>query len=112
MGYINSGVIGVGFPGQGFSVKFTGTGAFPYACILHIDQGMGGVVNVAAKTQATATPTATTTATPAQSATPAPPKTGNGGLLDGGGTQYLALMFIGFGATLLLGIRLATGRRR
>lgn len=112
VGYINSGVIGMGFPGQGFSVKFTGTGAFPYACILHIDQGMGGVVNVVAKTQATATPTATMTATPAQSATPAPPRTGNGGLLDGGGTQYLALMFIGFGATLLLGIRLATGRRR
>jgi len=48
-GYLNSGIIGLGWPaGQQFSTKFTAAGAFPYICVLHVDQGMGGVVNVAA----------------------------------------------------------------
>ena len=120
VGYINSGVIGDGWPsGQTFSVKFTDAGAFPFACILHVDQGMGGVINVTARTQTPATPTASPTATPTKTATPVatgtaptPPKTGNAGLLDGGEAQYLALMLIGFGATMLVGLRVATGRWR
>lgn len=45
-GYVNSGVIGVGFPGQSFSIKFSKAGSFPFVCILHVDQGMGGTVIV------------------------------------------------------------------
>lgn len=117
VGYINSGVIGLGWPsGQSFSVKFTEAGSFPYVCILHIDQGMGGVINVAASTQATPTPTASATATATATATPTaaaprPPATGNGGMLGGEG-QFLALMLVGFGGTLLVGLRVATGRWR
>jgi plastocyanin len=117
VGYINSGIIGQGWPGQLFTVKFTKAGSFPYACILHVDQGMGGVINVSASTQATPTPTASATATPTKTATPTgtapvPPKTGSAGMLDGGEAQYLALMLIGFGVTLLAGLRIATGRWR
>jgi hypothetical protein len=100
-----------------FTVKFTKAGSFPYACILHVDQGLGGVINVSASTQATPTPTASATATPTKTATPTgtapvPPKTGSAGMLDGGEAQYLALMLIGFGVTLLAGLRIATGRWR
>jgi plastocyanin len=109
VGYINSGVIGVGWPsGQTFEVKFTEDGSFSYACILHIDQGMGGVVNVSARTQAT--PTATATATPTRTSTPAPPKTGSAGM--DAEAPYVGLMLLGFGTTVLVGVRVATGRWR
>jgi len=68
-GMITSGLNGVGFgPNPPFSVKFTKPGTFPYICILHVDQGMGGNVTVAAQTTAPTAPTA-----------PAPPKTGSSG---------------------------------
>lgn len=110
-GFINSGIIGVaGFPaGTSYSVKFSKAGSYSYLCVLHVEQGMGGTVNVAAKTQATSTPTAAATST--ASGTPAPPKTGNGNLLDGGSASYLGLMLAGFGLALLAGVRIATGRR-
>ncbi len=63
--------------------------------------GMGGVVNVAAKSQAT----------PAATTTPAPPKTGSGNLVADGSAGYVAIMFAGFGLALLAGVRIATGRR-
>ncbi len=121
VGYINSGVIGLGFPsGVSYEVKFTAEGSFAYACVLHVDQGMGGVVNVSARTQATPTPSATATATaaptttattaPPAAQTPAPPKTGNAG--TGSEAPYFGLMLLGFGATLLVGVRVATGRWR
>jgi plastocyanin len=103
VGYINSGVIGVGWPsGQSFTVKFTDGGSFTYVCILHAEQGMRAVVNVAERMQPTPTATAT--------GTPAPPKTGNAGTASE--APYLALMLLGFGATLLVGVRVATGRWR
>lgn len=50
-GYLNSGIFGVGWPvGTQFSQKFITAGSFPYICVLHVDQGMGGVVNVSAAT--------------------------------------------------------------
>lgn len=109
VGYVNSGVIGTGWPsGQTFSVTFTDAGSFPYICVLHIDQGMGGVVNVAAQTEAT--PTATATAAATSTSTPAPPRTGNAGM--GTEAPYLGLMLFGVGAALLVGVRAATGRWR
>jgi plastocyanin len=102
-GYINSGVIGAaGFPsGKSYSVKFSKTGSYSFLCILHVEQGMGGVVNVAAKSQAT----------PAATTTPAPPKTGSGNLVADGSGGYVAIMLVGFGLALLAGVRIATGRR-
>jgi plastocyanin len=62
VGYVNSGVIGLGWPvGQTFSVKFSQAGNFPYICVLHAEQGMAGTINVAA-------------------GAPAPPTTGSAGL--------------------------------
>ncbi|MGE3855856.1 MAG: plastocyanin/azurin family copper-binding protein [Dehalococcoidia bacterium] len=73
-GYVNSGIIGLGWPaGQQFSQKFTAAGSFPYICVLHVDQGMGGVINVAAA-----------------AAAPAPAKTGTAGL-EGAPSASLAL---------------------
>lgn len=89
-GYLNSGIIGLGWPaGQQFSQKFTAAGSFPYICVLHIDQGMGGVVNVAA------------------AATPAPAKTGTAGL-DGSSAGSMALQ-VALAAVALATI--AGGRR-
>lgn len=104
-GYINSGVIGTGFPsGLTYSVKFGKAGAYPFLCILHVEQGMGGVVNVAAKTQATPASTAVA---------PAPPKTGTAGLSGGeSGAPFFGLMLAGLGVALLVGVRVATGRSR
>lgn len=90
-GYVNSGIIGVGWPGQQASVKFTKAGSFPYLCILHVDQGMGGIVNVvAAATQ------------------PALAKTGGAGLVQANIESamvegVLAILAIGFivGARLI-----------
>ncbi|MFN8584375.1 MAG: plastocyanin/azurin family copper-binding protein [Dehalococcoidia bacterium] len=100
-GYINSGILGLGFPaGKTYSVKFSKAGTYSYLCILHVEQGMAGTVTVAAKSQAT----------PAATTTPAPPKTGSGNLVGDGGAPYVALMLAGFGLALLAGVRLATGR--
>lgn len=100
-GYINSGILGIaGFPaGKTYSVKFAKAGSYSYLCILHVEQGMGGVVNVAAKSQAAST------------ATPVPPKTGSADLVDQSGAPYVVLMLAGFGLALLAGVRIATGRR-
>jgi plastocyanin len=91
-GYLNSGIIGVGWPAQQFSQKFTAAGSFPYICILHVDQGMGGVVNVAA-------------------AAPAPAKTGTAGL-EGATASSLMLQatFVVVTLALVAGARRALVR--
>ena len=87
--------IGIGWPAQRYSMKFAKTGAYPFICILHVDQGMTGIVNV----------TATAVA---------PARTGTGGIADatGGASRtsetLLALAMIG----LVAGARRATSRMR
>jgi plastocyanin len=46
--YVNSGQLGnaPGRAGTSFSLTFTRAGVYPYICILHIDQGMAGVIEV------------------------------------------------------------------
>jgi plastocyanin len=67
-GTVNSGIMfGPGVPlpfpaPSSFSVKFTKAGTYTYICLLHVDQGMGGTITVAAQTA------------------PSPPKTGSAGL--------------------------------
>ncbi|MEZ4554288.1 MAG: plastocyanin/azurin family copper-binding protein [Dehalococcoidia bacterium] len=104
-GYINSGIIGIaGFPaGTTYSVKFGKAGSYSYFCILHVEQGMGGVVNVSAKS-------APAQATPAATTTPAPPKTGSGNLVADGDAPFIGLMLAGFAVALLAGVRLVTKR--
>jgi plastocyanin len=73
-GYVNSGLVfGPGTPvpfpfASTFAVKFASAGSFPFICILHVDQGMGGVINVSA---AAPLPPATGTAGFASTSTPA-----------------------------------------
>jgi plastocyanin len=99
-GYVNSGILGVGFgPNPPFSVKFTSTGTFPYICILHVDQGMGGTITVGASTQATAVP--------------APPKTGGmGGLASNTTPLALAALLGTLALAVLAGSRVVTRRMR
>lgn len=89
-GYLNSGIIGVGWPAQQFSQKFTAAGTFPYICVLHVDQGMGGVINVAAAATA-----------------PAPAKTGTAGLE---GSLALQALFAVVTVALVAGARRALVR--
>jgi plastocyanin len=65
--YVNSGQLGnaPGRSGTSFSLTFTQAGTYPYICILHVDQGMAGVIEVGG---------ATTTVRP--------PSTGDAGLLE------------------------------
>lgn len=92
-GYVNSGVIGLApFPAQSFSVKFSKAGTFPFICILHVDQGMGGTITVNAPQVQ-------------------PPKTGSAGLLTSeSATVAAAMAFITVAA--VLGGRLVSGRIR
>jgi len=93
-GYLNSGIIGVGWPAQQYSTKFAAAGSFPYICVLHVDQGMGGVVNVAA-------------------AQVTPARTGTGGA-DAASTASLALQVIAAVAAIaaVAGARRSTLRSR
>ena len=93
VGYVNSGVMGVGFPGQSFSVKFSRAGTFGYVCILHISQGMGGTINVAA-------------------AAPAPPKTGSGAASNPATSMALVGVLAVLALATVGGARLASRRAR
>src|SRR4029079_15486625 len=46
--YVNSGQLGnaPGRSGTSFSLTFTKAGTYPFICILHVDQGMAGVIEV------------------------------------------------------------------
>jgi plastocyanin len=70
--YVNSGQLGnaPGRAGTSFSLTFARPGTYPYICILHVDQGMAGVIEVG---DAATTPAATTLR---------PPSTGEAGLLS------------------------------
>ena len=69
-GYWNSGMLGVdSFAGVTFELTFPDPGEFAYYCIPHLEQGMTGVINVAARD---AEPT------PTEAPTPSPPDTGSG----------------------------------
>lgn len=65
--YVNSGQMGnaPGRSGTSFSLTFTKAGTYAFICILHVDQGMAGVVEVGGA-----------------SATLRPPSTGEAGLLE------------------------------
>lgn len=90
-GYLNSGILGVGWPAKSFSAKFAAAGSFPYICILHVPQGMGGTITVAQVS---------------------PPKTGDVGLLghNGASAQQWAAATV-LTLLLVLGARAVTAKR-
>ena len=94
-GYVNSGVIGQGFGGSSFSIKFSKAGAFPFVCILHVDQGMGGTINVASATAAIT-----------------PPRTGAAGLVGDTSSPAMAALLALGAIVLVTGSRFATVRSR
>jgi len=91
VGYVNTGSFGAGRPATTASMKFAAAGSYPFICALHFDQGMGGVVTVAAS-----------------QAAPAPGKTGNAGLVERNGDTPLAVTLGLLGAAIMV---VATARR-
>jgi plastocyanin len=101
VGYLNSGIIGLGWPaGQTYAVTFAAPGAFPYLCVLHADQGMAGVINVAG-TQGPAP-------APPPAPAPAPAQTGSGGTAAEAGAAPAPAQ----AALVLLAVTLLAGARR
>lgn len=92
-GYVNSGVIGVGFPGQSFSIKFSKAGAFPFVCILHVDQGMGGLIAIG-------------------NAAITPPATGMAGLVGGTSSATIAALLALGAVAFVAGARVLSTRTR
>jgi len=97
VGYVNSGVIGLGWPGgQSFSVKFAEAGSYPFICILHVDQGMGGAINVSA----------------VQSGAPTPPATGSAGLGTDVTPAWAMMLLAAVTVAALGAARFVSGRGR
>lgn len=108
-GYYNSGFMGVVPAWKGgtqFSLTFTSAGSYPYICILHVSQGMAGVIEVGPPGSG--------------GGSVRPPATGDAGLVSGGsGTNELVflwlplLMLISAGSLAgVLALRPVTARRR
>lgn len=97
-GPASSGVIGVGFAGTTYQMKFNQAGTYNYFCLLHYQEGMQAQVVVAA---APATPVASPTATTA----PKPPSTGSGSSAGSDQLPWLlglaGALFIFSGASVL-----------
>ena len=91
--YVNSGQMGSvpGRSGTSFALTFTKAGTYPYICILHVDQGMAGVVQVGE-------------AMPAIS----PPSTGDAGLQTALAAWPLALVAMATGGASLAAMRVRT----
>jgi plastocyanin len=103
-GYVNSGFIGTGAEatgGQSFSLTFTKAGTYSYICVLHIDQGMAGVVEVGSGGGATGGGGG---GTPIR-----PPSTGNGGLIgatgDGSSWYFYAVGTIMLAVGMIVAMR-------
>lgn len=101
----DSAIIGIGYAGQTFTLKFTKAGSYNYICVLHAQEGMVGTVNVAAQTTPPTTPTSVATPTKAP---PGPPSTGSGSTSSSGSMLWLvaglagALLIISGSATLAM----------
>lgn len=93
-GIVNSGVLGVGFPGgTKFELGFSKAGSYQYFCFLHLDQSMAAVVNVG-------------------SGAPLPPNTGDADATSPSGTSGLWIVFGAVGiAMAATGVAFATSRR-
>ena len=87
-------IIGVGFPaGKSASFSFAKAGTYQYACILHVSQGMVGVINVGTNA-------------------PRPPNTGDSATAAPSGTDGLWFVFGAVGLALAAtGVAFAASRR-
>ncbi len=99
-GYANSGIIQKA-PGSppSYSLTFTKAGTYNYVCLLHIDQGMAGVIEVGGGSAGGGTPSIT------------PPQTGDAGLASGSSmTPWLlaaaGVLVFGLGGMVAVKVRL------
>ena len=116
-GFATSGIIGKA-PGIGpelftggdkYSLTFPNPGTYPYICILHVDQGMAGVIEVGAPGSGGAAPSP---AAPAGGApiVVRPPATGNGGLADGAAMAWPLALLVALAGIATLGVMRARAR--
>ena len=97
--YVNSGQLGnaPGRSGTSFTLTFTKAGSYSYICILHVDQGMAGVIEVGA---------AGTGGAPALR----PPATGDAGLADSAPAAWPLALAVAFAGIATLGVMRARAR--
>jgi plastocyanin len=114
-GFASSGIMGKspGVPfftgGDRYSLTFPNPGTYSYICVLHIDQGMAGVIEVGAPGSGGAAPS--------PSAPPAgapivvrPPATGDGGLADGAAMAWPLALLVAVTGIATLGVMRARAR--
>jgi plastocyanin len=111
--FVNSGFLGdpkFGFDGgTRFSLTFPRPGTYPYICILHLEQGMAGVVEVGEPGSGISGP-APIRVPPSGPAVFVPPGVGDAGLLDGTSAAWpLALLVALAGITTLAVMRARAG---
>jgi len=113
-GFASSGIMGKspGVPfftgGDKYSLTFPTPGSYPYICVLHIDQGMAGVIEVGAPGSGGAAPSA---AAPSPTAPGGgapivvrPPSTGNAGLAGSMSTAWPLALLVAITGIATLGV--------
>jgi plastocyanin len=121
-GFASSGIIGKA-PGIGpelftggdrYSLTFPNPGTYPYVCILHVDAGMAGVIEVGPRgSVAAAPPPAGPAPAPAGGAPIVlvrPPSTGDGGLSDSVATAWPLALLVAVTGVMTLGAMHARAR--
>jgi plastocyanin len=118
-GFATSGIIGKA-PGVGpelftggdrYSLTFPNPGTYPYVCILHVDQGMAGVIEVGPRGSGGAAPSPS--APPAAGGAPIvvrPPSTGDGGLADSMTAAWPLALLVAVAGAMTLGVLRARAR--
>jgi plastocyanin len=109
--FVNSGFLGdpkFGFDGgTRFSLTFPREGTYPYICILHLAQGMAGVIEVGPAGSGGSGAVPGGVAAPPGADIPAitlrPPSTGDAGLQDGASAAWPLALLVAFGGTAALG---------
>jgi plastocyanin len=116
-GFASSGLLGKA-PGVGpelftggdrYSLTFPKPGTYPYICILHIDQGMAGVIEVGAPGSGGVAPSPSAPASGAPIVV-RPPATGDGGLADGAAMAWPLALLVSVAGIATLGVMRARVR--
>jgi len=111
-GFASSGLIGKA-PGIGpelftggdrYSLTFPNPGTYAYICILHIDQGMAGVIEVGAPGSGGAAPSAPAAPAGGAPIVVRPPATGDGGLADGAAMAWPLALLVAVAGIATLGV--------
>lgn len=111
-GFASSGIIGKA-PGIGpelftggdrYSLTFPNPGTYPYVCILHIEQGMAGVVEVGPRGSGGAAPSPSAPPPGGAPIVVRPPSTGDGGLADSVAAAWPLALLVAVSGMATLGV--------